>query len=361
MIVRAALVLLVLMLVWTGPVAAHPVPVSSVDLEYRPDRIDGAASVHISDIAILLELDETSVQLSGLPSANGQMLAAIGTALAPRLLLGDGALPPLRWTGMDDVADDAGAIRLNFTIDAPPPPALTVRIHLFSHDADHLTFVNIREDGEVRQQWIFGSGTRPQTYYQGTAAGVLSVLQTFIPSGVHHIIIGPDHILFLIGLLLLGGSWRRLVLIVTCFTIGHSVTLSLAALNMLVVPAAIIEPAIALSIVVVGADNLLRGQGRDLRPFLAGIFGLIHGFGFAYVLRDFGLPDANLAWALFGFNLGVELGQIAIVLIAASILAFIRRRSETAAKRIVIAGSLAVMAAGAYWFVDRVFFSGVGG
>ena len=83
-------------------------------------------------------------------------------------------------------------------------------------------------------------------------------------------------------------------------------------------PASIIEPAIALSIVFVGADNLVRGDGRDLRAWVALVFGLVHGFGFANVLREFGLPREALGWSLFSFNLGVEIGQLAIVLVVAS-------------------------------------------
>jgi hydrogenase/urease accessory protein HupE len=181
---------------------------------------------------------------------------------------------------------------------------------------------------------------------------------TFIPSGVHHILIGPDHILFLVGLLLTGGTWGLLVRIVTAFTIGHSVTLSLAALNLLTPPASIIEPAIALSIVFVGADNLVRGDGRDLRAWVALAFGLVHGFGFANVLREFGLPREALGWSLFSFNVGVELGQLAIVLLVATLLAAIRRRSVALGYKVAFAGSVLVIAAGTYWFVERVFFPG---
>jgi hypothetical protein len=149
------------------------------------------------------------------------------------------------------------------------------------------------------------------------------------------------------------------VRIVTAFTLGHSVTLSLAALNLVTPPAHVIEPAIALSIVFVGADNLVRGDGRDLRAWVALAFGLIHGFGFANVLREFGLPDQALGWSLFSFNVGVEIGQLAIVLLVASALAAVRRRSATLGYRVAFAGSLCVIAAGTYWFVERVFFPSV--
>ena len=144
--------------------------------------------------------------------------------------------------------------------------------------------------------------------------------------------------------------------IVSAFTLGHSVTLSLAALNIVTPPARIIEPAIALSIVFVGTDNLVRGDGRDLRAWVALAFGLVHGFGFANVLREFGLPREALGWSLFSFNVGVEIGQLAVVLIVASALAMIRRWRSDVGYRVAFAGSVVVIAAGAYWFVERVFF-----
>jgi hypothetical protein len=110
-----------------------------------------------------------------------------------------------------------------------------------------------------------------------------------------------------------------------------------------------------LSIIYVGADNLTVRGGRDLRVWIAFAFGLIHGFGFAYVLREMDLPSRALGWSLFSFNLGVEIGQVAVVLVVASALAAIRARSEIAGKRLAVAGSVLVIAAGAYWFIERVW------
>ena len=184
-------------------------------------------------------------------------------------------------------------------------------------------------------------------------------------SGIQHILIGPDHILFLLGLLLLGGSVWRLATIVTAFTLGHSVTLSLAALDVVQVAPRLVEPAIALSIVVVGVDNLLmrnraqlRGAAaRDLRPWLAAAFGLIHGFGFAAVLLELGLPREALGWSLAAFNVGVELGQLAIVAIMVVLLAALRRYDVVLAERFALVGCLGVIGAGLYWFVQRVWFT----
>src|SRR5262249_54526919 len=154
------------------------------------------------------------------------------------------------------------------------------------------------------------------------------------------ILIGPDHLLFLVGLLLMGGSIRQLTLVVTAFTVAHSITLSLAALNLVTPPPRIIEPAIALSIVYVGADNLRVRGGRDVRAWIAFTFGFIHGFGFANVLREMDLPTRALGWSLFSFNLGVEVGQLLVVIAVASVLAAIRSRSETFGRQLAFAGSL---------------------
>src|SRR5207237_7099294 len=139
---------------------------------------------------------------------------------------------------------------------------------------------------------------------------------------------------------------------------AHSVTLSLAVLDIVSPPARYIEPAIALSIVYVGADNLLVRNGRDVRAWIALTFGLIHGFGFANVLREMDLPGRALGWSLFSFNFGVEIGQLLVVATVASVFAALRSRSEWAGRQLVYAGSIVVIIAGAFWFVQRVFFPG---
>jgi hydrogenase/urease accessory protein HupE len=343
------------------PAQAHPAPFSYLDLHLEQDRIDGVVTVHVIDLAHELQSNEPALLLDQIVLS--RQSSQIGSILGSRLRIGDGALPPPVWQSIAPVPGD-DAVRLTFTIAAPPPAALRVSAQFFPYDPAHQTFVNIYEGATLSQQWIMSAGSAPGVYYAGTSAGVLAVLGTFLPSGVHHILIGPDHVLFVIGLILLGGTWRRLALIVTSFTIGHSLTLALAALELVVIPAAVIEPLIALSIVVVGADNLLRGpapeQSRDLRAGFAFVFGLIHGFGFAYVLRELGLPQAQLIWSLLAFNLGVEIGQLAVVLVVTAALIALRRHSQSAARRLATIGSLAVIAAGAYWFVERVFLTGAG-
>ncbi|HXH25065.1 MAG TPA: HupE/UreJ family protein [Vicinamibacterales bacterium] len=337
------------------PAWAHPAPFSYLDVVFRDGGIDGTLVVHVIDVAHDLGIAPPERLLeNAVASAERQR---IGELLAPRFLLRAGRRLTPQWQSLEVLREEQ-ALRLRFRIPGESPGALTIDTNLFPYDRNHQTFVNIYEDGELRQQKIFNADAPEYTYYLGTTQGAIEVMKTFIPSGVHHILIGPDHILFLVGLLLLGGTWLSLVKIVTAFTIGHSVTLSLAALNLLSPPASVVEPAIALSIVFVGADNLVRGDGRDVRAWAAGVFGLVHGFGFANVLREFGLPDEALGWSLFSFNVGVEIGQLAVVLLVASALAAIRRRSAALGARVALAGSIVVIGAGTYWFIKRVFFPG---
>jgi hydrogenase/urease accessory protein HupE len=238
------------------------------------------------------------------------------------------------------------------------PGSVTVTARLFSYDPMHQTFLNFYENGALTSQAILDRNHPEFEYFAGSRQGVFAVIRKFVPAGIHHILIGPDHLLFLIGLLLLGGSFRRLLLVVSSFTIAHSITLTLAALNLVTPPARVIEPAIALSIVYVGVDNLMAGGGRDVRAWIAFAFGFIHGFGFANVLREMNLPSQALGWSLFSFNLGVEIGQLMVVVVVASALAALRSSNEAASRRLAFAGSLAVVLVGAFWFLQRVFFPG---
>jgi hypothetical protein len=192
--------------------------------------------------------------------------------------------------------------------------------------------------------------------------------RAFVGSGVAHIGAAPgewrdaqgwkladgiDHILFLIALLLAGGTALRLAGIVTGFTVGHSLTLALSALGVVRPPAGVIEPVIALSIAVAAA-LALAGIGERQRWQIALGFGLIHGFGFAGALHELALPPRDLLVALAGYNLGVELGQLAIVAALAPAMVFLQRRPalHRAVTRVLAAG---ICAAGLAWLVERLW------
>jgi hydrogenase/urease accessory protein HupE len=343
-------------LVGATRVVAHPVPFSYLDLRLRPSAIDGTLVVHILDIAHDLQIADADRLLE--PAFVARQAEAIGRLLESRLTASAGgvALRPA-WTGID-VLPDRQSIRLRLQFPTSGPvPALALEAQLFPYDPNHKTFVNVYE-GESLTQAILDRGRPRFEYFSGTRQGVMAVVRRFSASGVHHILIGPDHLLFLVGLLLLGGSIKRLALIVTAFTIAHSITLSLAVLQVFTPPARIVEPAIALSIVYVGADNLLVRSGRDVRPWIAFAFGLVHGFGFANVLREMDLPARALGWSLAAFNIGVEAGQLLVVAVAAAALAWLRSWNEALGRRLAVAGSIVVMIAGAFWFVERLFFPG---
>jgi hypothetical protein len=335
------------------PAFAHPAPFSYLDIYLSGRSVEGTLVLHDYDVAHEL----------GLAAPDALMDSATLHTYAPRItgfvgerlvFVVDGSIVPLAITRMRPLPDRS-AVELSWRTSVGSPPGhIIVKGMLFPYDPNHQMFVNIYENGRLVRQYILNDRAPAFDYYTGTRQGAWAVFKAFTASGIHHIAIGPDHILFIIGLLLLGGTVPRLLGIVTAFTLGHSVTLSLAALGVVTPPARLVEPAIALSIVYVGADNLLAAGGRDVRPWIALFFGLVHGFGFASVLREIGLPPRALGISLFSFNLGVEIGQAIIVVVVASLLGFLRARNPRLAHRLVTAGSLVVIAAGAYWFIQRL-------
>jgi hydrogenase/urease accessory protein HupE len=178
-------------------------------------------------------------------------------------------------------------------------------------------------------------------------------VREFLGLGVAHILTGYDHLLFLIGLLLVGGTLRSALQIITSFTCAHSITLALATLNVVNISPRITEPMIAASIVYVGLENVLQ-PAAPRRWLLTFGFGLIHGFGFASALRELGLGanNSSVVAPLFSFNLGVELGQLTIAAMALPLI-WRYRTSPAFMKRFVPVGSMMVALTGAYWLLQR--------
>lgn len=339
-----------------SPAAAHPVPFSYLDLRMQAGGIDGTLVVHVFDAGHDLNISPADRLLD--PSVAANISDRFVELIAPRFrVIADGRALTPEWSRLEAVADRQSVrIRFHYQLSAAPG-TVTVAATMFPYDPVHQTFVNIYE-GTAITQAILDHGKNDFEYFPGSRQGVVAVIKKFVPAGIHHILIGPDHLLFLFGLLLLGGTISQLALVVSAFTVAHSITLSLAALSLVSPPSRIVEPAIALSIVYVGADNLLVRDGRDVRVWIAFAFGFIHGFGFASVLREMDLPTRALGWSLFSFNVGVEIGQLLVVVTVASILAALRSKSEAVGRRLAFAGSVVVVAAGAFWFVQRVFFPG---
>jgi hypothetical protein len=212
----------------------------------------------------------------------------------------------------------------------------------------------ILHQGRVRSI-VFTPESRDFTVRAG-GVGVLAGVKSFVALGIGHILAGYDHVLFLISLLMVGSTLGYLVKVVSAFTIAHSITLSLAVLRVVTLPGRWIESAIALSIVYVAVENFWRGDAAIRSRWLITFgFGLVHGLGFASILEEFAIRRGDLAVALGGFNLGVEIGQIAIVATAFSLLHLLRRRpAEVWVRRAISAGAAA---AGLVWFVQRALLS----
>ncbi len=183
------------------------------------------------------------------------------------------------------------------------------------------------------------------------------VFTQYIPIGFDHILPqGLDHILFVLGLFFLSIRLRPLFWQISAFTLAHTVTLALGAMGWVTVPAAIVEPLIAASIVYVAVENILTSQLSRWRPVVIFGFGLLHGLGFASVLGEFGIPDDQFFAALIGFNIGVEFGQLTVIALAFLAVGVWFRYKPWYRARVSIPASLVIAAVGAYWFVERVFF-----
>jgi hydrogenase/urease accessory protein HupE len=352
---RALILALGLAVLTGGGLSAHPLQFSFVDLNLTPTGFDAAITIHSFDAAHDLGLSsEAEIFAPDFATSHG---ARLMTLLLSRLVLeADGVRVQPRPIDVTPVPDQQAVVLRVEASEGSRPSRLRVAGVLFRYDPAHQTFVRLFEDGAITHQAILTASRAEADFTPGHVQGRLEVLHRFVLSGIEHIAIGPDHVLFLIGLLLTGGGLWPLVRIVTAFTIAHSLTLSLAALDVVTPPDCLVEPAIALSICYVGIDNLIRRpDSPDRRAWIALVFGLVHGFGFANVLGEMDLPRHLLGWTLFAFNLGVELGQLAIVVVVAAALGWIRRVRPTASRWVTVGGSVVVIWAGFFWFVERVF------
>ena len=278
---------------------------------------------------------------------------------------------------MLDTHSDGNYAVLSLTAKCPLLDAkktvLTARYSmLFDVDPSHRGLVQWIGPGQdpasAAQALVFGTESAEQTLTL-QPAGRWQTFRQYLVDGVWHIWIGYDHILFLLSLLLpavllrrnhqwepaptLGGSLKEVLKVVTAFTLAHSITLSLAAMGIISLPSRLVESVIAASVVLAALNNL-RGTIEGKRWVMAFVFGLIHGFGFASVLADLGLPKEALALALVGFNAGVEVGQLSIVAVFLPV-AFALRKTRFYRVGVLTGGSLIVAALASWWLAQRLF------
>jgi hypothetical protein len=223
---------------------------------------------------------------------------------------------------------------------------------------NHHTIADFRWAGGAAQ-FVFEAGSRSAEISVAPAVAVdvggestMTIFVSYLHQGIEHILLGYDHLLFVVALILPGGSVLSLLAIVTAFTVAHSITLALSVLGIFTLPGWIVEPVIALSIAYVAFENLFLTNALSRRWGVSFIFGLMHGFGFAGALAEVGLPAGSLAPALIGFNLGVEAGQALIVAIVLPLLVVMRNFSWQ--PRVVQLASVAIMAVALGLVTQRV-------
>jgi hydrogenase/urease accessory protein HupE len=247
---------------------------------------------------------------------------------------------------------------IHFTLEFPNAPA--TELHLSAVALEHLPrghkqFLSVRDgDGKLLAERMLSTDSKDLTIVLKTKSGSSSErFLRFLALGIEHILTGYDHLAFLLAVLLTGGSLSSNARIITSFTIAHSLTLALATFDVITLPATVVEPLIAASIVFVGIENLVHRQvaARWLVTFG---FGLVHGLGFASILRDLGIAGmgTQAAVPLLSFNLGVELAQISIAAVILPLIWKLKRRPAFMLKH-VPALSLLITLAGLYWLIAR--------
>ena len=227
---------------------AHPAPFSFVDSPIDGTTLGLEVVVHAFDVAYELGIQPPNhvLEPGGLGSRAGRLAELLRERLRFTLDGGPLLVDVASWSAPEAVPElQSVSLRARAELDGGPG-LVDVAADLFPYDPNHQTFINFYDAGELTSQAILGGEDGNAEYFVGSRQGTPAVIQKFVPQGVHHILIGPDHLLFLIGLLLLGGDVRRLLLVITAFTVAHSITLALAVLQP---PGSAVEPVIGLSIV----------------------------------------------------------------------------------------------------------------
>lgn len=335
--VGATLALLPL-LVMPREASAHTVGLSSGTYELR------GATVHARVTFARAELPEggrsardrlaaLEVQGDGIPCARGEPLFEIDRP--------DGGT----------ASEDGLAATVDFVCPSPPRRLRVSAGFVSTLSTGHRHIASVRGDLGAVDDVL----DRGHTSFETGGSGARTAAEAFLSmvvQGVLHILSGADHLVFLLGVVLVGGRLRGIVLGVTAFTVAHSITLALAALAIVTPSPRLVEPAIALSIAYVGVENFfVKDAGR--RWTITFPFGLVHGFGFAGTLRELTVAEGRVAPALLAFNAGVELGQLAVLALALPLLGWGRKRGWLDA-RVVKVLSAAIVVAGLAWFVARV-------
>jgi hypothetical protein len=370
-----AMTALLLFALWTAsmPVSAHKASDSYLTLTRAGSdaaAISGRWDIALRDLDNAITLDTNGDGDISWGEVRAKHRSIADYALSRLTIESNGAICSITAGEqlIEQHSDGAYTVLLLTGICPHPGAALTVDYRLlFDIDPQHRGLLQYVEAGTASSA-IFGVDSSRQSI-GGAETGPFEQLRQYVCDGVWHIWLGFDHILFLLSLLLPAVLLRRghawlpatsfaavaidVAKIVTAFTIAHSITLTLATLGVVSPNARWIESGIALSVALAALNNIfpLVRHGRWIAAFG---FGLIHGFGFASALKDLGLPTGSLALSLFGFNVGVELGQLAIVALFLPV-AFALRGTWAYRRAILAGGSAAIAAIASVWLVERAF------
>jgi hypothetical protein len=352
------------------PAWAHKPSDSYLSLSVQNDHVEGQWDIALRDLADAIGLDSDGNGRLTWGEVRNKHNEIKVYALSRLALSSDRQTCTTRLLEqlIDHHTDGAYTV-LRFRSDCGGPiERLTVGYRLlFDIDAQHKGLLHLTQGGQTSTA-IFSSESSALEFSIAERSRWNESIQ-FIREGIWHIWLGYDHVLFLLALLLpavmvrVADRWQaatnlssvcwNVVSIVTAFTLAHSLTLSLAAFDVVRLPSRVVESSIAASVMLAGLGNLYPMM-LSRRWLVAFGFGLIHGFGFAAVLADLGLPHDSLLLSLVSFNLGVELGQLAIV--AAFLpMAYLIRQSWSYPRLILTGGSLAVVAIALVWFTERAF------
>ena len=353
---------------WSAPAVAHKPSDSYLTFTVRDQVVSGQWDIALRDLDYAIGLDADGDGAITWGELKGRH-DAIATYALGHLRVSSGAEPCTAQAEeqlVDRHTDGSYAVLRFSARCAARAPRLVLHYDLFFDlDAQHRGLWRAEHEGQT-QIGIFASDHREHTLALDAPSRLAEFLD-YGREGVWHIWIGYDHILFLLSLLLPAVLWRsgghwvpvlgfrpaltEVVKVVTAFTLAHSVTLSLAVLKVIALPARLVESAIAASVLLAALNNLYP-LVTSRRWLVAFGFGLVHGLGFASVLLDLGLPTGSLALALVAFNLGVECGQLAIVT-AFLPLAYGARHTVLYARVVFQGGSLAILVLAALWLVER--------
>jgi hypothetical protein len=361
--------LTVFLLAFSAPAAAHNFTFTEVQLELRPD---GSYTVDVvCDLDALALGVPSTADSAALAAEIEAMDPATRDALVERLVVVLERRLRVRFDGERDAFEVSLPARGQPPPEGLPPTALGLVARLSGRvppEAQEVTFFASRAFPPVRLTVTrAGEGAGPVEMLDPggeswpipltgprAAPGRLETFRRFVILGVTHILPwGLDHVLFVLGLALLSPRLGPLLAQVTAFTVAHTLTLALSSHGVVRLSPTIVEPLIALSIVYVAVENVVSPKLRASRIVLVFAFGLLHGLGFAGVLGEIGLPEGQRLTALLAFNIGVEVGQLGVIALAALALgAWVRLGG--ARKTLVRPASLLIAAVGLFWFAQRV-------